>query len=122
MRKKMILVLALTAAVFAPHSFAETTNQGYEDEGLAFSIQAKQGGPWAPLKSHMNSAARVCIYGSPRCYGQKGKACQPYAMKIEGPGGQHEMKCMATKVERGNADLADLQNDYERARVAAKGQ
>ncbi|NER61233.1 hypothetical protein G3435_17185 [Pseudomonas sp. MAFF212428] len=49
MQNKMILVLALAVAAFAPHSFAETTNQGYEDEGLGFSVQAKQGGTWAPI-------------------------------------------------------------------------
>lgn len=122
MRKKMIMALVLAAMALASQSFAETTNQGYEDEGLTFSIQTKQGAPWTSLKSHMNSASRACVYGNPRCLLQKGRACQPYAMKIEGPGGVHELKCLASHAERSEADRDQVQNNYNRAQNAAKGQ
>lgn len=69
----------------------------------------------------MNSASRACVYGSPGCFGMKGKACQPYAMKVEGPGGVHELKCMGSRAERGSADRDELQSDYNRAQNAAKG-
>ncbi|NBB33135.1 hypothetical protein Q1W70_26095 [Pseudomonas kielensis] len=123
MRKKIIAAVILAAAAHMPYSLAESPadypNVG--DEGLAFSIQAKQGSSWVPMKSQLNSAARACIFGNPRCYLKKGVACEPFAMKIEGPGGVRELKCMGSRTDHGDADKEDIQRAFNRAQYEAKG-
>jgi len=121
MHRRTVLTIILAAAM--QHSFAESPPEypNVGDEGLDFSIQAKQGDAWVPMKSHLNSAARACIFGNPRCYLQKGVPCEPFAMKIEGPGGVRELKCMGSRIDHGNADKEDIQRAFNRAQYEAKG-
>ncbi|KPM67203.1 hypothetical protein HB13667_07675 [Pseudomonas putida] len=124
MRRQIVPALVLAIVSYIPCAFSEALTEypNVGDEGLTFSIQAKKGGSWAPMKSHRNSAARACIFGeNPRCYLRKGAACEPYAMKIEGPGGVRELTCMASRTERGDADMKEVQRNFNRAQYEAKG-
>ncbi|MBJ2179642.1 hypothetical protein JC795_15710 [Pseudomonas veronii] len=125
MRMNLIAALILAAVGHVTYAFSETLTEypNVGDEGLTFSVQAKKDGAWVPMQSRMNSAARACVYGNnPRCYLKKGVACEPYAMKIEGPGGVRELTCMASRKDRGDADKEEVQRNFNRAQYEAKGQ